>query len=155
MNFSLQLHPQYLFHCSRITEWMNNLIPTAYATFVRLNNGPLRKSPHSDPWNLWILPCCCSVAKLCLTHCDTMDCSTPGFSVLHYLLEFAQIHVHWVSVTIQPSHHPLLSPSPPALNLSQHVGLFQWVSSSHLVATILELQLPHQSFQWIFRVDFL
>ena len=58
-----------------------------------------------------------------------MDCSTPGFPVLHHLLEFAQTHVHWVSDAIQPSH-PLLPPSPPALNLSQHQGLFQWVDSA-------------------------
>ena len=56
-----------------------------------------------------------------------MDCSTPGFPILHNLLGLAQTHVHWVSDTIQPSH-PLLSPSPPALNLSQHQGLLQWVS---------------------------
>ena len=74
-----------------------------------------------------------------------MDCSTPGFPVLHYLLEFAQTHVHWVTDAIQPSH-PLLPPSPPALHLSQHQGLFQWVSSSHQVAKVLEPQL--QSFQW-------
>ena len=78
----------------------------------------------------------------------------PSFPVLHYLLEFAQTHVHWVSDAIQACH-PLLPPSPPALNLSQHHGLFQCVSSSHQVAKVLELQLQHQSFQWIFRVDFL
>ena len=83
-----------------------------------------------------------------------MDCSTPGFPVLHYLPELAQTHVHWVGDAIQPSH-PLLSPSPSALNLSQHQGLFQWVSSSHQVAEVLELQLQHQSFQWLFRTDFL
>ena len=71
---------------------------------------------------------CCSVAQSCATLCDPMDCSTPGFSVLHYLLEFAQTHVHWVSDVIQLSH-PLLSPSLTALNLSQHQGLFQWVGS--------------------------
>ena len=60
-----------------------------------------------------------SVAKSYLTLCSPMDCSTPGFPVLHHLLEFAQIHVHWVSDSIQPSH-PLSSPSPPAFNLSQH-----------------------------------
>ena len=73
----------------------------------------------------------------------------PGFSVLHYLPEFTQTHVHWVRDTIQPSH-PLLSPSPLVLNLSQHQSLFQWVGSSHQVAKVLELQ--HQSFQWIFRL---
>ena len=83
-----------------------------------------------------------------------MDCSTPGFPVHHQLLKLAQTHVHWVSEAIQPSH-PLLSPPPPAFNLSQHQGQFQWVSSSHQVAKILELQLQHQSFQWIFRTDFL
>ena len=64
-----------------------------------------------------------SVAQLCLTLCDPMDCSTPGFPVLHQLLELAQIHVHQVGDAIQPSH-PLLSSSPPALNLSQHQDLF-------------------------------
>ena len=77
-----------------------------------------------------------------------------GFPVLHYLLEFDQIHVHWVRDPIWPSH-PLLSPSHPSLNLSQHQSLFQWVSSLHQVAKVLELQLQHQSFHLIFRVDFL
>ena len=94
----------------------------------------------------------CSVTKLCLTLCDSLDCSTPGFPVLHYLLEFAQVYVHWFSDTIQPSHLPLTSSF--ALNLSQHQGLFQRVSSSHQVARELELQLYHQYFQWIFRVAF-
>ena len=72
-----------------------------------------------------------------------MDCSTPGLPVHHQLLEFTQTHVHWVSDAIQSSY-PLLSPSP-AFNLSQHQGLFQWVSSSHQVAKVLEFQLQHQS----------
>ena len=78
----------------------------------------------------------------------------PGFPVHHQLLELAQIHAHQVGDAIQSSH-PLSSPSPPAFSLSQHQGLFQWVSSSHQVAKVLELQLQHQSFQWIFRIDFL
>ena len=86
--------------------------------------------------------------------CDPMDCSTPGFLVLHCLLELTQTHVQWADDAIQPSH-PLSSPSPPTFNLSQHQGLFQWVSSSHQVAKLLELQLQHQSFQWIYRIDFL
>ena len=90
--------------------------------------------------------CFCSVTESCPIICDPMDCSTPGFPVRHYLLEFAQTHVHWVGDAIQPSH-PLSSPSPPAFNLSKHQGLFQWVSSSHQVAKVLELQLQHQSFQ--------
>ena len=77
------------------------------------------------------------VAQSCPTLCDTMDCITPGLSVHHQLLQFTQTHVHWVRDGIQPSH-PLLSPSLPALNLSQHQGLFQWVSSSHQVAKELE-----------------
>ena len=86
--------------------------------------------------------------------CDPMNCSTTGLPVHHQLPEFTQIHVHWVSDAIQ-SFHPLLSTSPPALNLSQHQGLFQWVSSSDQVAKVLEFQLQHQSFQLIFRTDFL
>ena len=95
-----------------------------------------------------------SVAQSCLTLCNSMNCSTPGFPVLHYLPQFTQLHVHWVRDAIQPSH-PLSSPSLPAFNLSQHQGLFQWVRSSHQVAKVLEFQLQHQSFQWIFRTDFL
>ena len=95
-----------------------------------------------------------SVAQLCLTLCDPMDCSTPGFPVHHQLLELAQTHVHWVGDAIQPSH-PQSSPSPPAFNLSLHQGLFQWISSLHPVTKVLEFQLQHQSFQWIFRTDFL
>ena len=68
--------------------------------------------------------CCCSVTKLCLTLCDPMDCSMPGFPVLRHLPEFAQVHVHYVSDGIQPSH-PLSPLSPFAFNLSQHEGLFQ------------------------------
>ena len=70
----------------------------------------------------------------------------------HQLLEFTQTHVHWVGDGIQPSQ-PLSSPSPPTFTLSQHQGLFKWVSSSHQVAKALELQLQHQSFKWIFRTD--
>ena len=95
-----------------------------------------------------------SVAQLCLTLCYPMDCSTPGFLVHHQLLELTQTHVHGGGDAIQPPH-PQSSPSPPAFNLSQHQGLFQWVSSSNQVAKILELQLQHQSFQWIFKTDFL
>ena len=86
--------------------------------------------------------------------CDPMNCSTPGLPVHHQLLESTQTHVHWVGDAIQPSH-PLSSPSPPALNLSQHQGLFKWVSPSHQVAKVLEFQLQHQFLQWIFRTDLL
>ena len=93
-----------------------------------------------------------SVAQACLTLCDPMNRSTPGLPVHHQLLEFTQTHVHRVGDAIQPSH-PLSSPFPPAPNPSQHQSLFQWVNSSHEVAKVLEFQ--HQSFQWIFRTDFL
>ena len=98
--------------------------------------------------------CSCSVTKSCPTLCNPMDCSMPDFPILHHLMELSQTHAYWVSEAIQPSH-PLLSPSPPAFNLSQLQGLFQLVSSLHQVAKVLELQLQHQSFQWIFRIDFL
>ena len=114
---------------------------------------------------------CCSDAKLYPTTClcNPTDCAhqaplSMGFfrqeywsglpfpSPGYHLLEFAQTFVHWVSDAIQSSH-PLWSLSPPALNLSQHQGLFQWVSFSHQVAKVFELQLQHQSLQWILRVD--
>ena len=91
-----------------------------------------------------------SVAQSCPTLCDPMNCSTPGFPVHYQLPDFTQIHVHWISDAIQSSH-PLSSPSPPVLNLSQHQGLFQWVSSSHHVAKVLQLQVQHQPFQWRIR----
>ena len=81
-----------------------------------------------------------SVVQSCPTLCDPMNCGTPGLPVHHQLLESTQTHVHQVDDAIQPSH-PLWSSFPPALNLSQHQGLFQWVSSSHQVAKVLEFQL--------------
>ena len=93
-----------------------------------------------------------SVTQWCPTLCDPMDGSTPGLPVHHQLLEFTQSHVPWIGDAIQLSH-PLSSPSPPAFKLSQPQGLFQWVNSSHQVAKILEFQLQHQFFWWIFRTD--
>ena len=95
-----------------------------------------------------------SVAQSCPTLCDPMNHSTPGLPVHHPLPESTQTHVHWVGDAIQLSH-PLSSPSLPALNLSQHQGLIKWVISSNQVAKVLEFQLQHQSFQWIFRTDLL
>ena len=98
-------------------------------------------------WIMWLyimqninknICCCCSVAKSCPTLCDPMDYSMPCSPVLHYLLEFAQIHIHGVGDANQPSH-PLSPPSSSALNLSQHEGLFQWTDSSHQVAKVLEI----------------
>ena len=111
-------------------------------------------SPDCIPgvWNpvselIFLRPSACShtvqfsrVAQSCPTVCDPMNRSTPGLPVHHQPPEFTQTHVHRVSDAIQPSH-PLSSPSPPALNLSQHQSLFQWVNSSHEVAKVLEFQL--------------
>ena len=74
-----------------------------------------------------------SVTQSCPTLCDAMDCSMPGFPVHHHLPELAHTHVYQVGDAMQPSH-PLLLPSPPAFNLSQHQGLFKWVSCLHQVA---------------------
>ena len=98
-----------------------------------------------NPWMQWLLLFSCSVVSPWTLWPHGL--STPGFPVLHHLLEFAQTCVHWVGDAIQPSH-PLLPPSAPALNLSQHHWLFQWDSSSHQVAKLSEHQLQHQSFQW-------
>ena len=70
-----------------------------------------------------------SSVQLCLTLCNPMNHSTPGLSVHHQLLESTQTYVHWVGDAIQPAH-PLSYPSPPALNLSQHQGLFKWVMAN-------------------------
>ena len=100
-----------------------------------------------------------SVVQSCPTLCNPMNHSTPGLPVHHQLPESTQIHVHCDSDAIQPSH-PLSSPSPPALNLSQHHGLFKLVSFSHQVALVSEFQLQHHFFQWnpgliSFRTDWL
>ena len=103
-------------------------------------------SSYKDPCDYtgptWIS----SVAQSCLNLCHPMDCSMLGFPVHHPIPEFTQTRVHWVSDAIQPSH-PLSSPSPPALNHSQHQGLFKWGSPLCQVAKALEFQLQHQSFQ--------
>ena len=101
--------------------------------FLKDSTKSTKLNPSSVKFN--------SVAQLCLTLCNPMDCSMSGFPVLHNLTEFAS--------------HPLSSPSPPAFYLSQHQGLFQWVSSLYQVAKVLELQLWHQYLQSTFRVDFL
>ena len=95
-----------------------------------------------------------SVAQSCLTLCNPKNCSTPGLPVHHQIPGSTQTHVHWVSDPIQ-LFHPLSSPSAPSLHLSQHQGLFKWVSSSYQVAKVLEFQLQYQSFQWTPRTDLL
>ena len=95
-----------------------------------------------------------SVIQSCPALCDPMNHSMPGLPVRHQLPESTQTHVHWVGDATQPSY-PLSYPSPPALNLSQHQGLFKWVSCLHQVAKVLEFQLQHQSFRWTSRADLL
>ena len=129
------------------------------ALFIKARTRKQGRCPLIDEWikKLWhihtgkyLLLFSCTVMSDSLW---PMDCSTPGFPVLHHLPDFAQTYVHWVDDAIHPSH-PLSSPSPPALSLSQDQDLFPWVSSAHQVVKVLELQPQHQSFQWIFMVDF-
>ena len=102
--------------------------------------------------NIWVCHICMTetislVTQLCPTFCNHVNYSTPGLPIHHQLPELTQTHIHWGGDAIQPSH-PLSSPSPPSFNLSQHQGLFKWVSSPHQVAKVLEFQLQHQAFQW-------
>ena len=121
---------------------------------IRVSQNTLLELLHIGDTSLFfLLVLLSSVTQSCLTPCDPMDCGTPGSPVHHQLPELAQINVR-VSDDIQPSY-PLPSPSPPTFSLSQHQGLFQRVNSSHEVAKVLELQLQHQCFQWIFITDFL
>ena len=102
-----------------ISFWYRHIIQSWFKLLIVLNSSI----------------CCCSVAQLCLTLYNPMDCSTPGFPVLHHLLELAQTHVHWVGDAIQPHpSHPLSSPSPPAFSLFYHQNLFQRACSSHQLA---------------------
>ena len=140
LDSNLDWYPQHqLSWSSGLQTWIRTL------SLVLLGSGLL---------SLHIYCSCCLVSQSCPTLCNPVDCSTPGFPALHHLPQFAQTHVHWTGNAIQPSH-PLSSPSPPALNLSQHHGPIQWVNSLHQVAKVLELQLQCQSFQWILRVNFL
>ena len=111
-----------------VTQIMNSLLSNLDLKKVGKTTRPFR----SDQIR--------SVAQSCPTLCDPMNHSMPGLPVHHQLPEFTQTHVHRVSDAIQPPH-PLSSPSPPAPNPSQHQSLFQWVSSSHEVAKVLEFQL--------------
>ena len=89
--------------------------------------------------------CCCSVTQSCMALCDPMDCSTPALPVPHHLPKFAQVHVHCFGDAIQPCH-PLMPSSPPALNLSQHQGLFQWASVS---ASALSTSIQARFLLWL------
>ena len=139
------LHPRVYSDSCPLSQWCYLTIASSAALFCFC----LRKSNKVTLSSVQFS----SFAQSCLTLCDPMNHSTPGLPVHHQLLESTQTHAHRVSDAIQPSH-PLSSPSP-ALNLSQHQGLFQWVSSSHQVAKVLEFQLQHQPFQRTTRTDFL
>ena len=113
---------------------------------VHRNNHP------QTPWCTFSLVVVQSPSRVRLLATPWIAARQASLSIT--LSQFPQTHLHWVSDAIQPSH-PLSSPSPPAFNLSQHQGLFKWVNSLHQMTEVLELQLQHQSFQWIFRADFL
>ena len=130
--------------CQPVFKWRQYFCPTLVSGFF-LGTGV---------YVCWASVQFSPITQWCPTLCDLMDCSMPGFPVHHQLLELAQTQVCWVGDAIQPSHH-LSSPSSPALNISQHQGLSQWVSFSHQVAKVLEFQLKHQSFQLTFRTDLL
>ena len=127
-----------------------------------VKNSPIKCLYFSGPlFPKFLFPChidsrnrgqISSVTQLHLTLCDPMNCSMPGFSVHHQILELAQIHVYWDGNASPTSS---FVPSLPALNLSQRQSHFQWAGFLHQVAKVKELQLQHQSFQGIFRVDFL
>ena len=128
----LKLKRQYFGH---LKSWLIRKDPHAGKDLRRWEKGTTEVEMVG--WHCWLARLAqwglsvqfSSVAQSCLTLCDPMDCSTPGVPVHHQLAEFTQTHVHWVNDAIQPSH-PLSSPSPPAPNVSQHQGLFKWVSSS-------------------------
>ena len=107
----------------------------AWKTLIKI----WRRQKEIKRYIIHMVCCCCSVLRLCPTLWDPIICSTPDFPILHFLTEFAQTHVCWVNNAIRKSY-PLLSPSPPAFNLSQHQGLCQWFSSPHQVAKVFAVQ---------------
>ena len=144
---------------NRLWEWLSRHNGKSDATFtVQEKKSAIEYNKYLGVFNFPnILSRNAATVVQLLSHASVfnpMDCNTPGPSVLCYLLEFAPTHVHWVCDANRPPHL-LSSPSPPALNLPQHQGLSQWVSSSHQVDKGLDLQLQHQSFQWIFRFGYL
>jgi len=144
--------------------WPDDRVPELFVYWVgrKFIEFLLEHCTEKFKQTLWPTQVKLSVKFSCLvvlTLCDPMDCSMPGLPVHHQLLEFTQTYVHWVSDAIQPSH-PLLSPSPPAFNLSQHHGLFQWVSSSHQVVRYWSLTFsisPSNEYSGLisFRMDWL
>ena len=141
------LHTSFLVRPSQTLPLENCCTPQPVSPF-----SPYLISFHNIHYHLYNQ--FSSVTQSCPTLHDPMNCSMPGLPIHYQLLESTQTHVHWVSDAIQLSQ-PLLSPSPPALNLSQHQGLLKWVSSLHQVAKVLKFQLQHQSLQWTPRTDLL
>ena len=129
-----------------IMDYMSISIPSKFICWALIHPYHCDVFRRKDLWEVTRIHSFISVAL-----CYLMDCSMSGFPVHHQLPELAQTHVHWVGDAIQPSD-PLLSPSPPTFDLFQHQGLS---STSHQVAKVLEFQFQYQSFQWIFRTDFL
>ena len=113
--------------------------------------------PTNKPKKWWIKTtiCCCRSVSVMSDSLWPHELQHAGLPCYSLSPRYAQTHVHWLSDAIQPSHCLSLLSPPPAFNLSQHQGLFQWAGSSHQVTKVLELQRQHQSFQWIFRADFL
>ena len=166
---------QYLQHCLIFWEtcqeccrgdwpWMLSLIwkrhRAYFATIQHIPDSfPLPAAKLRSSKGLFLNCSLLLVAQLYPTLCKPLDCSTPGFTVLHYLPELAQSHVHWVGDAIQQSR-PLSSPFPPGFNLSHLQGLFWWVGSLHQMSRVLELQFQHQSLSEYlvlisFRMDWL
>ena len=159
LDFNLHPSPQLEPLCSTQTAQLQAIIRLPFDCYLEFNRLTVHICwfyflPVVRPQSALILLQFNSAPQSCVTLCDAMDCSTSGFPVHHQLLELTQTHVHQVGDAIQPSRL-LLSPSPPAFNLSYQQGLFQWVNSSHQVTKVLEFQLQYQSFQQIFRTDFL
>ena len=125
LSLLMALHTIYCAYSLQLEASWTTLLGTFYGSWTLEFRKALWSTPSfaSALVQIPLVSCCCSVTKSCPTLCDPIDCSTWSSPVLHYLLKFAQIHVHWVSDAISPSHS--LSPlSPPALNLSLHQGLF-------------------------------
>ena len=143
--------PPYPYHMTKTELWTvnSNQMVDGISFEQRPCQPWIRTLSQQGNWT-WSVS---SAGQSCLTLCNPMNCSTPGLSVHHQLLEYTQTHVHLLGDAIQPSH-PLSSPSP-FPNPFQHQGLFKWVSSLHQVAKVLEFQLQHQSFQWTPRTDLL
>ena len=139
-------HSCYIFMATVLSTWLfipghmlkEDLLSGIWYSHSKKKVRLLQETLQASTWRWHIThtptSCCCSAAQSCLTLFDSVDCSTPGFLVLHFLQEFAQTRVHWVN-DANPSSHPLLPPSP-ALSLSQHQSLFPWVGSLHQLAKV-------------------